>query len=254
MRLAIAGGSGTVGRHVVGVARERGHEVVVLSRKSGHDLEHGTGLSGALAGADSVIDVSGVLTVSARRARAFFTAVTTNLHAEERAVGVEHHVALSIVGIDGIDASYYAGKLAHERAVQDAGVPFTLVRTAQFHEFAEQMLRRGSIGRLVAVPKAPIRPIAAREVAARLVDLAEQKPAGRVRDLVGPRDERLVDMVRRMLQHDGVRRPVVELALPGTYFGSTASGVLRGDPAADRGTMDFEDWLRTDHAHGAHHA
>ena len=38
MRIAVAGGTGVVGRHAVEAARAAGHEVVVLSRSSGADV------------------------------------------------------------------------------------------------------------------------------------------------------------------------------------------------------------------------
>ena len=112
MRIAIAGATGTVGRHIVETARDRGHEVVALSRSSGQDVSTGAGLVEAVAGADAVIDVTNVLTTSASKSRQFFTRATRNLLAAERSAGVGHHVSLSIVGIDGADAGYYAGKLA----------------------------------------------------------------------------------------------------------------------------------------------
>jgi uncharacterized protein YbjT (DUF2867 family) len=49
MRIAVVGGTGTVGRHVAAQAREAGHEVVVLSRSRGVDVRTGQGLAGALA-------------------------------------------------------------------------------------------------------------------------------------------------------------------------------------------------------------
>lgn len=261
MRIAVAGGTGTVGRHVVPAAEARGHDVAVLTRRNGYDLETGDGLAAALAGVDAVIDVTSVVTTSARRSRAFFEAVTGNLLRAERAAGVGHHVALSIVGIDGVDAAYYAGKLAQERLVEAGPVPFTLLRATQFHEFAEQMVRQMSFGRLAVIPTARLRPVAAREIGARLVELAEAGPAGRVRDLAGPRDERLAEMVRRMLAADGVRRRVLEVRLPGVFGRALATGAVRGGDDAIRGRITFDEWLRSpDHSplpgssHGTRHA
>lgn len=239
MRIAVTGATGVVGRHIVAVAKERGHEVVPLSRATGQDVVTGTGLDEALAAVDAVIDVSNVTTMSARKAVAFFQTATRNLLAAEKRVGVGHHVALSIVGIDGIDASYYAGKLAQEREVAAADVPWSLLRAAQFHEFAEQMIERLSFGPLTIVPKMLMRPVATREVAVALVDAAEAGPSGRVTDLVGPRDERLVDLVRRAKRADGLRGLTVEVRLPGAYGRGLASGALRGGGEARRGVIEF---------------
>ncbi|MCW4386276.1 NAD(P)H-binding protein [Salinibacterium sp. SYSU T00001] len=244
MRIAVAGGTGTVGRHVVRAAEERGHEVVVLSRASGADVITGKGLERALAGVDTVIDVTNTTTLSAKVAREFFETATRNLLKAEDAAGVGHHVALSIVGIDGIDASYYAGKLAQERAVAAGRVPYTIARAAQFHEFAGQLLG-GMKGPIALMPKTLMRPVAAREVGEHLVAVAEAGPVGRARDLVGPRDERLADLARRQLAHDGIRRAVLEVRLPGLYGKGAASGVLRGTSDAIQGTTTFDEWLRS---------
>lgn len=247
MRIAIAGGHGTVGRWAAAAAEDRGHEVLVLSRRTGHDLETGDGLAPALVGVDALIDVTSLSSTSRKRSVEFFEKVTRNLLGAETASGVGHHIALSIVGIDDIDASYYGGKLAQERAVTGGDVPWSILRAAQFHEFAEQVLVRGAVGPLAVVPTALIRPVAAREVGVRLVDIAETGPAGRARDLVGPEDERLIDMVRRMLAHDGVKRPTIEITLPGLYWKAIASGVLRGAPDADQASITFDEWLDLDH-------
>ncbi|MBN9195938.1 MAG: NAD(P)H-binding protein, partial [Microbacterium sp.] len=199
MRIAVAGGTGTVGRHVVAVARERGHEAVVLSRAAGVDVSTGDGLDAALAGVDVVIDVTSVATTKASVAEHFFETATRRLLGAERRHGVAHHIALSIVGIDrrGEASGYYAGKIAQERAVATDEVPWTLLRATQFHEFARQMFERGRIGPVVVVPAMRSQPVAAREVAERLVALAEGSPAGRVRDLGGPRVERMSELSRR---------------------------------------------------------
>lgn len=244
MRIAVAGGTGTVGRHVVEAARAGGHEVVILTRHNGADVITGEGLSEALDGADAVIDVTNVFTLSAGKARQFFESATRNLMAAEKRAGVGHHIALSIVGIDAIDASYYAGKLAQERAVAAGDVPYTIARAAQFHEFAGQVLS-GMNGPFALMPKTLMRPVAAREIGAHLIGIAETGPSGRAPDLVGPRDEVLADLARRQLAFDGIRRRVLDVRLPGTYGKGLASGSLRGDANAIQGTATFDEWLRS---------
>lgn len=247
MRIAVAGGTGTVGKHVVTAAQRRGHDVVTLSRANGVDVVTAAGLRDALEAIDAVIDVTNLTTLSAGAARSFFEAATRGLLAAEFETGVGHHVSLSIVGIDDIDASYYAGKLAQERAVQAGAVPYTIARATQFHEFAGQLLA-GMRGPVAVVPKLLSRPVAAREVGEHLVTIAEGPPLGRAPDLVGPRDELLADMARRQLAHDGIRRKVLEVRFPGAYGRGLASGSLRGTRERIEGAITFDDWLNsTDH-------
>lgn len=243
MRMAVAGGTGTVGVHVVEVARERGHEVVVLSRSAGVDLVDGSGLSDALAGVDVVIDVASTPTVSADKSTAFFSAVTRNLLTAEIEAGVGHHLTLSIVGIDKAPHAYYAGKLVQENIVRGGTVPWTILRATQFHEFAAQMRSQTSFGPVTVVPRMVSQPIAAREVAQHLIDLAERPAAGRVADLGGPGEQRMADMVRRYSRAIGARGIVVELPVPGSYGRAMRDGTLVAAAGADHGTQTFEDWL-----------
>ncbi|CAG7609822.1 SDR family oxidoreductase [Leucobacter soli] len=242
MRIAIAGGTGTVGRYCAETATASGHEVAVLSRSTGVDVVTGAGLDSALEGVDAVIDVTGIVTLSSRKARDFFTRGTTNVLRAEQRSGVKHHVALSIVGIDDIDASYYAGKLAQEKVIEAGRVPFTIARAAQFHEFAGQLLANAR-GPVAMLPKALIRPVAASDVAERLVSIATSDPKGRAPDFVGPRDENLADLGRAWLARNGKKRRVLEVRLPGRYGAGLASGDLRGTREAETATLDFADWL-----------
>ncbi|MDR6905010.1 uncharacterized protein YbjT (DUF2867 family) [Agromyces sp. 3263] len=243
MKIAVAGGTGTVGRHVVDVVRERGDEPVVLARSTGVDLVTGAGLSGALDGVDTVIDVASVQTLSDAASRDFFGAVTRTLLAAEVAAGVRHHVALSIVGVDDAPHGYYAGKVLQEQLVEAAPVPWTILRATQFHEFAGQIFDTAKVGPLVLVPRMRSQPVAAREVAERLVALAVGEPAGRANDLAGPREERMADLTRRWAAATGRRGRVLELPLPGAYGRALRNGTLLARPGSDLGLQAFDEWL-----------
>lgn len=243
LTIAIAGGTGTVGRHVVEGARARGHRPVVLSRSTGVDLTTGAGLDQALDGVDVVIDVSSQQTQKSDESRHFFGTTTRCLLQSEEAAGVRHHVALSVVGIDAAPQGYYAGKALQEELVAAASVPWTILRATQFHEFAEQIFGAIKFGPLVVVPKMTSRPIAAREVAERLLDLAENGPAGRVRDLRGPGMESMGSMVRRYARAAGKDGYVVAVPLPGRLGKAMRDGSLTGADDADSGRITFEEWL-----------
>jgi len=241
--IAIAGGTGAVGSLVVEVARERGHDPRVLARSAGVDVRTGAGLAAALAGADAVIDVLSISTLKAQESIDFFEATTRSLLAAERAAGVGHHVALSIVGIDLAPYDYYAGKVAQERLVVDGGVPWSILRATQFHEFAEQMLQRAKVGPLRLAPRMRTQPVAARIVAERLVDLAESAPVGRARDLGGPRPESLPRLMRAAAAARGIRGPIPSIPLPGPYGRAMRDGSLLPGPDAEHAGPTFDTWL-----------
>lgn len=251
MRIAVAGGTGTVGRHIVEVAESRGHEVVVLARSRGVDLVTGAGLAESLTGVEAVIDVSSIDTLSGRKAEAFFGAVTRNLLAAESAAGIGHHLALSIIGAAGTKGGHYAGKTLQEQRIAEGDVPWTILRAGQFHEFAGQLCARPPMLGLVVVPRMRSQPVAAREVAAALVDLAEQPPAGFAQPLAGPAEERMADMVRRYIAETGRKGRVVELRLPGDLGRTMASGALLATPDARLGAQRFTEWLASPDARRA---
>ena len=244
MRIAVAGGTGMVGRHVVREAKTRGHEVVVLTRATGTDLTSGEGLADSLAGIEAVVDVVNTPTQAKAAARAFFGSITGNLLTAEAVAGVSHHVLLSIVGIDLVPSGYYAGKLLQEDLTAAGPVPWSILRATQFHEFAEQALGFATIGPISLVPRMTTQPIAACEVAAALVDMVERGPRGRVPDLAGPERRELVELSRSVNLERRLGRRVVGVRLPGAWGRGMRSGALI--PAGDgpRGTLSFEEWMR----------
>ena len=243
MRIAVAGGTGTVGRHVMEQARGQGHEVVSLSRSEGVDLTTGRGLAEALASVDTVIDVSGINSTATKKTVDFFTNASQNLLAAGKTAGVQHHVVLSIVGIDNAKSGLYAGKLAQEDAVRHGDVPWTLLRSTQFHEFVPLVVKVASAGPLVVVPKMFTTPVAAREVAAALVNAALAGPKGRIPELGGPRAKQLAGLVRQYLRKSGIRRQVLEAPFPGAMGKAMRSGALIPAAGAAVGRQTFPEWL-----------
>lgn len=241
-RVAVAGGTGVVGRHVVDAVRRAGAEPVVLARSTGVDLAAGTGLDAALRDVRAVVDVSNVATQRRAASVGFFTAVTSRLLAAEARAGVQHHVVLSIVGVDRVDTGYYAGKLAQERLALAGTVPVSVLRCTQFHEFVPQVLAAVP-GPVAVVPAMRTQPVAAREVAEHLLALATGPAVGRAPELAGPEVHWLPDLARRFLRARGQRRPVLPLRAPVAASRAAAGGALLPTGPGPRGTQTFAQWL-----------
>ncbi len=239
--IAIAGGTGWVGRRVVESVRRLGAEPVVIARSQGVDLTTGSGLDQVLDGVDAVIDVTNIVTQNRRRATTFFETSTGHLLEAEKRHGVTHHVLLSIVGIDRVGLGYYQAKLAQEELVRQGPVPWTILRATQFHEFAAQMLGDGPVA---VVPSMLSQPVAARDVADELVRLATAPATGMAAELAGPREERVPDMARRLASARGRRPLVVTLPLPGATGRGMRKGALLPTGSGPRGTQTFDQWLQ----------
>jgi uncharacterized protein YbjT (DUF2867 family) len=244
MWIAIAGGTGTLGRYVVDAVRAAGHEPKVISRSRGINVVTRSGLDEALRDTAIVIDATNLTTVSAKKSTTFFETATQNLVDAGTRAGVRHLVVPSIVGIDRLGLGYYQGKLAQERVALAGAVPATVLRATQFYEFASQLLARG--GPFAIVPRMMTQPIAAREVADALVGLALGPPLGRVPDIAGPQQRQMGDLVRALAHARGERRLMVPIRLPGAVGRAMVNGGLLPTGDGPRGKQTFEEWLATD--------
>lgn len=243
MKIAIAGGTGVVGRPTVDAVRNAGHEAVVLSRSQGVDLVTRKGLDVALVGVDAVIDTANVTTLKADAAIEFFTTATGNLINAAADAGVRHIVLLSIVGIDRMPYDYYAGKVAQETVVEASSVPWTIQRATQFHEFAAQMFARAKIGPFRVAPRARTQPVAAQDVGERLAALAAGDAQGRAQDIAGPREEALDAMVKAYARAAGHRGWIPSINVPTAQMkGMRAGYALPGADALLAGPT-FAEWL-----------
>jgi uncharacterized protein YbjT (DUF2867 family) len=127
MKIVVIGGSGLIGSKTVNRLRDAGHEVVAASPNTGVNTITGEGLPEALAGAQVVVDVANSPSFEDKAVLEFFQTSGRNLLAAEATAGVEHHVALSVVGTERLQESgYFRGKLAQEKLIKASGIPYTI--------------------------------------------------------------------------------------------------------------------------------
>jgi uncharacterized protein YbjT (DUF2867 family) len=244
MRIAVAGGTGVVGKYVVGAAQDSGHEVIVLARSRGIDLRGDAGVAEALAGVDVLIDVANSGTTNGARATAFFRDVTARLQRLGAAQGVRRLVTLSIVGIDGAPGlGYYGAKLAQEAAAKAGPLLVTIVRATQFHEFPGQILGRLHLGPLGAMPIMRIQPVAARSVGRCLLEAALDPPSAQMIELAGPQVEDLVAMARQIAKQSGRRLGILPIRVPGPAGRVMRGGTLLATPTTRLVGPTFGEWL-----------
>ena len=171
-KIAVAGATGRVGRHVVDVLEEQGHQVVPIARSIGVDVITTQGLAEALEGVESIVDAATSPSPERQPAADFFTTAARNLQESGKKAGVQCIVVVSIIGIDRSTAGYGAAKQAHERASLGGPVPARILRAAQFHELVPQLMDWGRQNGAVYLPKMRTQLVAARTVAEALAALA----------------------------------------------------------------------------------
>ncbi|MFF3849091.1 SDR family oxidoreductase [Streptomyces sp. NPDC002328] len=246
MKIVVIGGTGLIGGKVVGKLRERGEDVVPASPDTGVDTLTGEGLADALAGAQVVVDVTNSRSFEPQAVMDFFTTSTRNLLAAETAAGVTHHVALSIVGIEGLpDNGYFQAKVAQEKLIKQGTVPYSLVRATQFFEFVKGIADTAADGDTVRVPPVLFQPIAADDVAEAVARAAVETPLKGTTEVAGPELFRFDELIADALRAWDDPRTVV--ADPhGRYFGSELAerSLVPDEGQARLAGTRFEDWLR----------
>lgn len=243
MRIAIVGGTGTLGRKVAAELAERGHEVRVLSRGGEYrvDLATGEGLAKALAGCAAVVDASNA--TSAKRARQVLVGGTERLLTAEREIGVGHHVCVSIVGCDRVPMGYYKVKIDQELLVEGGQVPWSIVQATQFHELAASALSAAAKFRILPVPGITLQTIAAAQVAHAVADVAEGSPLGHRIHVAGPEISTAKDVALAWRRATGRTAILVPLPLPGKIGRALRDGGLTDGQPDVRGTVTFAEWL-----------
>jgi uncharacterized protein YbjT (DUF2867 family) len=246
-KIAVAGATGRVGRHIVDVLKAEGHDVVAMSRSTGVDVTTGEGLDAALTGVEVVVDAATGPSPDEEAATAFFTAAARNLQEAGERAGVQRIVVVSIIGADRFTAGYGAAKVAHERAALSGPIPARILRAAQFHEFVAQLVEWGRQGETSLVPKMRTQLVAARTVAETLADLATGPNGAAVppiSEIAGPREEDLVEMARLLVARRGDSVNIEGVSDPADPDRDVyTSGELLPGPGATLAGPTFEEWL-----------
>ncbi len=220
MKIVVIGGSGILGSQVVQKLRDDGQDAVPASPRTGVDTLTGAGLADALTGADAVVDVSNSPSFDDDPVMEFFTKSTTNLVAASKSAGVGHYVLVSIVGCDELPKSgYMRAKVAQEKLIEKAAIPYSIVRATQFAEFTDAITASLTVGDQVRVPDALIQPIAAQDLADEVARVAEGSPLGGIENIGGPEKISFEQMAREVLARQGQAKTVI-VDPHAEYFGT----------------------------------
>jgi uncharacterized protein YbjT (DUF2867 family) len=244
MKIVVIGGTGLIGSKLVPKLRERGQEVLAASPKSGVDCLTGEGLAEAMKGAAVVVDVSNAPSWEDTAVMNFFETATRNLLSHEKAAGVKHHVALSVVGSERmLESGYFRAKIAQENLIKGSNIPYSIVRATQFFEFVKGIADFSTVGNKVRMPSALIQPMAADDVAAAVGEVAVGSPVNGTVEVGGPEQFRLDAFVRQALAAWKDPREVV-VDPDARYYGIKVSErTLVPDDNARHSKTRFATWL-----------
>jgi uncharacterized protein YbjT (DUF2867 family) len=242
----VTGGTGRLGRSVVALLVAAGQDVRVLARRQRDippqarffmgDLQRGEGIDAAVRGAAVIINCA----TSSRGD----TEVTTNLVTAAARAGTPHLIQPSIVGIDAMAQwGYVKTKLKVERIVENSGLPWTILRVTQFYSYCFENSRK--LARFPLVAPVPggfrVQPVDSRDVAARLIELAAGRAAGRAPDMSGPEISSWKDLFLSYLKATHQRKLVVSVPVPGSK--AVRNGALLPPPQHIEGGRTWDEFL-----------
>ncbi|WP_310717108.1 SDR family oxidoreductase [Streptomyces lydicus] len=241
MKIAVIGGTGLIGSQVVKDLNAAGHEAVPHSKSTGIDVVSGEGLDEAVAGADVLVNLTNSPTFD-EASPAFFQASMDNLLAASRKSGIRHFVILSIVGVDRVpELDYYRAKALQENILAAGPIPYSIVRATQFMEFMDAVLSWTADNDTVRLPATPIQPIASKDVAAAVAEVAAGAPLGGIRNIAGPEVFTLDELGRITLAHKSDGRTVVTDPTAGMF--AAVKGDVLTDTEARLAPTRYTDWL-----------
>ena len=244
MKVVVIGGTGLIGSKVVAKLGKHGHEAVAAAPNTGVNTLTGEGLAEALEGAAVVVDVSNSPSLADDPVMEFFRTSTTNLLERAAKAGVGHYVALSVVGTDRmLESGYFRAKSVQERLIRESGHPYSIVHATQFFEFVKTIADISMVDGAVHLPPGLIQPMAAEDVATGVARVAGHQPLNAIREIGGPEQFQLAELVRKGLAAKGDPRKVV-VDEQATYYGVRLSErTLLPGPGALLGEITFDQWL-----------
>ena len=244
MKIVVIGGTGLIGSQVVNQLQNSGHEVIAASPNNGVNTLTGEGVAEVLQGAHVVVDVSNSPSFEDNAVMNFFKTANENLLPAEKAAGVQHHIALSVVGTQKLQASgYFRAKQVQEELIRASGIPYTIVHATQFFEFAGGIVQMSMANGKVIVPAANIQPIASKDVASFVAGTALEKPANKTLEIGGPEKFDIAAWVSQYLQetHQNYEVGSDPNAL---YSGAPlAADTLVPETAVFLGKSHYADWI-----------
>ena len=247
MDVLVTGGTGRLGQRLVGPLQEAGHSVKQMSRRGTGpggvrgDLASGFDLRAALAGAELVVHAASdpqgdPWQVDVAGTRRLVEAVDRDR--------LRHLVYISIVGVDRIPYGYYRAKFAAEQVLLASGLPVTLLRVTQFHDFVDFLLDTARKGPVLPVPMGwRAQPVDVGEVAQHVVDVVGRPASGGVVEFGGPEELSVADLARAWAAARAPGTHVVATPVPGK-LGSAFRDGAAVPGGGERGRRTYAEHLQ----------
>lgn len=246
MKVLVIGGTGLIGKDVCEKLGSAGHKVIVGSPTRGVDILTGKGLEVALEGTDIVIDLSNSQSPDGETALNFFSTAGKNLVAAEKAANIKHHLILSIVGVPlAQHIGYLQAKKLQEDIIAASGIPYTIIRSTQFHEHIGTIIAVQGEGKVVHVSTVDYQPIAVADVVSFVVKFALEEPKNGIVEIAGPDRGPMNEFVKKYLDEKQEEKVVVPNEDNKYMFFEIPRSLLVPAGVFYPGEIRFDDWKKS---------
>ncbi|GJM35433.1 MAG: nucleotide-diphosphate-sugar epimerase [Saprospiraceae bacterium] len=251
-KIFITGATGLLGKAML-EAMDRESFDITIGQRQDPQIEHlsykwtkfdlaDTSLSLNLSGVDTIFHLA-----SSTRKPSYELDVdgTESLLNNAKEYGVKHFIYISIVGIEKVPIKYYKIKKSAEEAIENSGVPYTILRATQFHEFFEMIIKGLQRFPIVILPgKAVLQPIEVNRVAQKLLEISLQQPSNQILEIGGQEKLTLKAAMNLWLKSKGVRKPILDI--PMFLLGKIGRALKQGGLTTDEcdgGSRRWGEWL-----------
>lgn len=245
MKILVIGGTGLIGSKVSKKLNNEGHQAIIGAPSKGIDIISGKGLAEALKGTEVVIDLSNSSSPDDETALRFFRLAGKNLASYEKEAGVKHHLVLSIVGTDRAPhIGYLKAKKEQEDNIKRSGIPYTIIRSTQFHEHITTIINVQGVNNEVHVSTVDYQPIAAADVVKYVSEFALKEPGNETVEIAGPDRHLMPCFVERYLEHKQDSKLVVANNRNKYMHLDILKDLLVPLGDCHKGNITFEEWLK----------
>ena len=152
---------------------------------------------------------------------------------------IEHFIYISIVGIENVPLGYYKNKLGAEKVIAHSGIPYTILRSTQFHDFIDIILTKLLKGPIILLPKRfKIQPIDTRVVAMEMFKLYGSEAQNKILNIGGPEVLTLEEALLKRLKVMRMNKAILNLPL----FGKVSSQIRRGSLTCIEESIESQIW------------
>ncbi|MES2428425.1 MAG: NAD(P)H-binding protein [Bacteroidota bacterium] len=193
--ILITGGTGALGREIIEQLLNADRQISVITTKDNVNLPVAVNVVKAdITDPESIqeiVDHSDIIIHCASNppyAQFVDLEGSRNLLSAVNKSKIKHFIYVSIAGVDNSEFSYYKIKYEVELLIGSLGIPFTILRATQFHDFVlNRMIKPYDIGTCLKVPAGlKFQSIEISEVAQKIVDLTFTGPKNGTVIIGGP--------------------------------------------------------------------